>query len=110
MARLSAKLRSVEWHGSKGISFWCPGCDGPHAVNVEGVDAWTWNGDVEKPTLNPSILCWTNHKDGVRLPEGQRVTLCHSFVRDGRIQFLGDCPHALKNQTVDLPDWPDVER
>ena len=31
---------------------------------------------------------------------------CHTFVTDGRIQFLGDCTHALAGQTVDLPDWP----
>lgn len=31
-------------------------------------------------------------------------SVCHSFVRDGRIQFLSDCTHKLANQTVDLPD------
>jgi hypothetical protein len=31
--------------------------------------------------------------------------VCHSFVTDGRIQFLGDCTHALANQTFDLPGW-----
>jgi hypothetical protein len=31
---------------------------------------------------------------------------CHSFVRNGRIEFLGDCTHALASQTVDLPDLP----
>ena len=29
---------------------------------------------------------------------------CHSFVREGRIEFLGDCTHAMVGQTVDLPD------
>jgi hypothetical protein len=29
---------------------------------------------------------------------------CHSFVEAGRIRFLNDCWHDLKNQTVDLPD------
>lgn len=33
---------------------------------------------------------------------------CHSFVTDGRIQFLGDCTHSLAGQTVDLPDWVDT--
>jgi hypothetical protein len=32
--------------------------------------------------------------------------VCHSFVVDGRIQFLGDCTHHLAGQTVDLPPWP----
>ena len=34
---------------------------------------------------------------------GQR-TYCHSFVTDGRIQYLDDCTHELRGQTIDLPD------
>jgi hypothetical protein len=30
--------------------------------------------------------------------------LCHSFVRDGRIEFLSDCTHSLAGQTVELPE------
>lgn len=37
------------------------------------------------------------------------VEVCHSFVTEGRIQFLGDCTHALANQTVDLPDWTEED-
>ena len=33
------------------------------------------------------------------------VTRCHSFVREGRIEFLSDCTHALAGQTVELPDF-----
>ena len=32
--------------------------------------------------------------------------VCHTFVTDGRIQYLGDCTHALAGQTVDMIDWP----
>jgi len=35
------------------------------------------------------------------------VNICHSFIRDGKIQFLGDCTHALAGQTVDLPELPE---
>jgi len=56
----------------------------------EGTPNWTWNGDLEKPTLKPSILS-----------RGHDFT-CHSFVNDGRIQFLGDCTHEFANQTLDL--------
>jgi Family of unknown function (DUF6527) len=82
-------------------------------VNVSGdvgvgmTSNWQWDGNVDAPTLSPSILCWTNvGADGKRLPEGQKRTLCHSFVRAGRIEFLTDCAHALAGQTVPLPDWP----
>jgi hypothetical protein len=36
--------------------------------------------------------------------EKQEQRVCHSFVTDGRIQFLSDCTHELAGQTVDLPD------
>ena len=34
-----------------------------------------------------------------------RPLVCHSFVRNGRIEFLGDCTHGLAGKTVDLPKW-----
>lgn len=43
--------------------------------------------------------------DGFRAPPA----VCHSFIRDGQIQFLSDCTHALAGQTVPLPAWPDDE-
>ena len=58
---------------------------------------WGWNGDAEKPTFTPSVLVRYNWSDGERV--------CHSFVTDGQIQFLGDCTHALAGQTVDIPAW-----
>lgn len=69
--------------------FLCPGCNQFHSVNK----SWEFNGDVEKPTFSPSILVTNNV--GLR---------CHSFVTNGKIQFLGDCVHELKGQTVELPD------
>jgi hypothetical protein len=30
---------------------------------------------------------------------------CHSFVREGKIEYLGDCEHYLQGQTVELPEW-----
>ena len=76
--------------------FWCPGCDTAHGPN----DTWQFNGDVDKPTLSPSVLV----NQGRRNP-GSHV--CHSFVRDGQIQFLSDCTHDMAGQTIELPDWPD---
>ena len=79
--------------------FYCPGCKTHHAFTLKrpGFKPWTFNNDLEKPTFSPSLLC---NRD---LPESR----CHSFVKDGKIQFLSDCHHALNNQTVELPeiDW-----
>lgn len=81
-----------------GLTFHCPGCDHAHSVNHAGGLQWQYNGDEEKPTFNPSILVTKNWKE--------TPYVCHSFVRDGKIQFLDDCTHVLKGQTIDLPDWP----
>ena len=77
----------------------CPACRYGHRFDHR----WTFNGDVDQPTFSPSLL--------IRTSQG----VCHSYVQDGRIQFLGDCTHALAGQTVELPDLgraeiPHVER
>jgi hypothetical protein len=102
--------------------FHCPGCGEGHQVLINRGEhpVWQFNGDVDKPTFSPSILvrsghytqnahpddCWCNFKE--RFPnEGEppfRCGVCHSFVTEGRIQFLGDCTHELAGQTVDLPE------
>jgi hypothetical protein len=70
---------------------------GEHTVPFTGATtAWEFNGDVERPTLSPSLLRTAPHKSLV----------CHSFVRDGRIEYLGDSTHALRGQTVELPEVP----
>lgn len=33
-----------------------------------------------------------------------RIVICHSFIRDDSIEYLSDCRHAMKGQTVDLPE------
>lgn len=104
--------------------FWCPGCDEPHVI-CYAPGRWTWNGNVDKPTFSPSVLvtgghyaagwkgpgCWCDfdarHPD--LAPTKFKCERCHSFVTDGRIQFLGDCTHKLVGQTVDLPDWTEPE-
>jgi hypothetical protein len=80
------------WRDSNGsVLFECPGCECPHAVDSR----WTFNEDYERPTFSPSYLA--------RCPGGP-VEVCHSFVREGRIQFLSDSTHRLAGQTVDLPE------
>lgn len=102
MGQLSKKLRNVE---GGGLVFWCPGCDGAHQIrHGDGPGPrWGWNGDAERPTFTPSVLVRYDGADAGR--DGAPPAVCHSFVTDGQIQFLGDCTHALAGQTVDLGDW-----
>ena len=87
--------------------FNCPGCDGAHCIPVDGPHKWGWNGSIETPTFTPSILVRypANPNAIEEFKEWRSERICHSFVTDGRIQFLGDCTHALAGQTVDLPEW-----
>lgn len=87
-----AKLNAV---GSFDHSFFCPGCNYAHVIRTRGEKAWQWNGDVNAPTFSPSYLVGPGTK-----------SQCHSFIKNGRIEFLNDCWHELKGQTVDLPNWP----
>lgn len=91
------------------VSFYCPACDLPHTVPITlGMPhAWTWNGDSIKPTLRPSLLSRVTayeHKDE-RFKDGDKI-LCHCWVTDGKIEYLGDSTHAYANQTIDIPDYP----
>ena len=86
MGRLSAVLRGIE---GGGLLFWCPG------------PRWLWNGSAERPTFQPSVLVRYDGADAD--VDGAPPSVCHSFVVDGAIQFLGDCTHALAGQTVPLP-------
>ncbi|HEV7337006.1 MAG TPA: DUF6527 family protein [Bosea sp. (in: a-proteobacteria)] len=84
------------------LLFWCPGCDGAHQVQVgDGPGPrWGFDGNYDRPTLTPSINVTYNGLDAGR--DGAPPSVCHSFVRDGQIQFLSDCTHALAGQTVSL--------
>ena len=95
MQPLSTKLRAAT--GNR-ILFWCPGCNSPHMI-IQSENGWTWNGKAEKPAFHPSILVRRDYGD----PPMPQV--CHSFVIDGKIQFLSDCTHSLVDQTVEVPDW-----
>jgi len=86
--------------GVYGFAVMCPGCGHHHVFNT--VDRpnrpkWEFNGNVNSPTFHPSMLTW--------VPRGDvKTQVCHSFVRDGNIEFLGDCTaHSLRG-TVPLPE------
>lgn len=124
MSALGTKLRRCE---DGLVRFKCPGCDDTHGVYVEPAGdgrarpVWGFNGDGDKPTFTPSVLCQffkyafkpgtpEFREDVQRARETQtrlqgRDMVCHSFVRDGMIQFLPDSTHELAGKTVPLPDF-----
>jgi hypothetical protein len=86
-----AKLNtSTQSWGTKYL-FWCRGCGCHHSYDVRNDGnrpSWTFNGDLERPTFAPSLF----YPDRV----------CHLFLVNGEIQYLGDCTHHLAGQTVPL--------
>jgi len=73
---------------------------------------WSWNGDVDAPTLHPSILTrgkrdLTDEETDMVLsgsPLDLQVTRCHSFVNNGRVKFLDDSSHELAGRELPLED------
>lgn len=107
MSALGLKLRVIQ---DGQVAFYCPGCKSAHTVNLSRARAgacWTFNGNGDKPTFQPSIHVRTGRAvDPSFTPEeGDPPEVCHSFVTDGRIQFLDDCTHELAGKTVEIPDW-----
>lgn len=60
----------------------------------EGTPNWTWNGSVEAPTVRPSVLSRGGDVDGEHV--------CHSWINEGKVQFLSDCTHEFAGKTLDL--------
>ena len=110
-------LREVYWHNSvasgsaviASLSALCPACGFEHSFSVDFERrghhtnyVWEFNGDYDKPTFSPSILSnkdkWQKHHP-----------VCHSFLKEGVWQFLGDCTHEMANQHVPMiPPDPDM--
>ena len=87
----------------------CPACGFEHSfsVDLEGHGkhmnaVWSFNGDYESPTFSPSM--------GFNLGNQEEFhPICHSFLRDGIWQFLGDCTHEMAGQHVPMiPPEPDA--
>lgn len=110
---LSSPNNTIAANTLVGYSFICPGCGNDHTVYTDSrfsAAVWQFNGSQDSPTFSPSLLVRTGkYADPNWNPdkelEGEAYNyLCHSFITDGRIQFLNDCTHKLARQTVELPE------
>lgn len=95
-----------------GYAHWCPACEEAHVYATDNPQRngakWTFDGNLDRPTFTPSMLIRIGPRPTV--PEGRpdagQVDVCHYFLTAGSIQYLADCTHALKGQTIPLPDLP----
>lgn len=73
-------------------TFYCPGCRTHHWFKTTGKEPrWTFNGNMEKPTVSPSIRV-------------RGMQHCHFYIRDGKIEYLSDCDHSLAGKTIDMEE------
>lgn len=112
-------MKAKKWYWSDetfyGYAIYCPGCKTTHVLatvpNTSSKSLWGFNGNQDQPTFTPSLLVKTGkyveptyEEDPDMVAVGLGSSICHSFITDGRIQFLADCTHELKGQTVELPE------
>jgi hypothetical protein len=83
-----------------GWGFYCPGCEHGHVFYVRGALTWTFNGNEEKPTFDPSLLnTCPNHHD----PTQRR---CHLNLVNGELRYHADSTHAYAGNVVPLEGRP----
>jgi len=83
--------------------FHCLGCGCDHGVwtthRNDNNAIWQFNGDLNKPTVSPSLMVtWLWGPFKIK-------NVCHSFIRDGKIEYLSDCTHHLAGKTIELPEY-----
>jgi hypothetical protein len=81
----------LAWAAPGVLAFYWFGCHKHHVVEVEKPNQWgamwKWDGDVETPTISPSINI---------------VNRCHMFVEKGQLRYLADCRHPLAGKTIPM--------
>lgn len=86
------KLKVRKTKTGKIYLFWCNGCEQTHSFDVRedgGQPTWEFNGDMDKPTFRPSL----------------NYGRCHLFVRNGFIEYCGDCYHKFCGLDVPLEEF-----
>jgi hypothetical protein len=109
-----AKFKKIDNTAGQYI-FFCPGCEDHHGISTAKEEypcpVWGFNGDVDKPTVTPSILTryGANPDASEEFKEWRSERICHSYITDGKIQYLNDCTHELAGQTIELPEFDDEQ-
>lgn len=97
-----------------GYAHWCPACQEMHRLP----NGWQFNGRLDSPSFQPSFRhtgLRRNIVDGKWIGEGREAWLydakgeplpycCHYMLTDGILHFCGDCTHAMKGQSIPLPE------
>lgn len=102
--------------------FWCDGCHCAHGIWTIQRNAsnaiWTFNGNLEKPTVSPSIKIEYPAWEPPVTPENmdkwranpwhqtKKTYICHCVINDGVINYGADSTHGLSGQTLPMTPFP----
>lgn len=91
--------------------FKCPGCGNTHYISTKELNGsgaqWKFNGDMDKPTFNPSINEKTGKYVDHSINDSEIIDMsyiCHFVITDGNIFFAADSTHEKAGQTIELPE------
>jgi hypothetical protein len=94
------KIKAIVHKGVRHVVIKDPSSSGVIALPIESGNSpfaqpgntWSWDGNLEAPTLTPSVQCTRDHFN----------------VTAGNIVFHGDAKHANAGKTVPMPDLGDL--
>jgi hypothetical protein len=80
------------WQRGGNYLHWCPGCKCGHhyPTNQTGGPSWDFNGNVQSPSFNPSMLIYIPARG-----DRPQKSICHYYLTNGVINYQSDCEHAL---------------
>ena len=61
-------------------------------------NAWSWNGDLDKPTVRPSVR--------TKYHNGKEMTEIHYWLNDGICDCLSDCKDGNAGKKLELETVP----
>lgn len=86
-------------------SYWLIDSPATGTISIPRDGRWTFDGNFSCPTFYPSINeSWgrpgQSHDELLRDPNPNRN---HCWIRHGKIEYLSDCTHEMRGQTVEIP-------
>lgn len=84
------------------LFYWCEGCGHCHHVPVDGSRGWQFSGTIENPSLSPSVRHFYTDPE-----TSAQITVCHYWLKNGNIEYCGDCQHKFANTTRQLISIPE---
>lgn len=86
------------------LGWWCEGCNHLSTVSL-APGRWTWNGDVNKPTVKASYRAyWSEQKGAAGKVTRPEITRCHTWLTDGVVEYLPDAQaYTLRGKRPLLP-------